>query len=73
VLLGVVLGRFHGVMRCVGVMSLGYLGMMRRLFMIACFVVPGGFPVVIGRVLMMVGGFSVMMCSFLRHGCFPFV
>jgi hypothetical protein len=52
------------------VMALGYLGVVRRLFMIAGFVMLGSFPVVIGRVLMMVGGFGVVMCSFLRHGDF---
>lgn len=71
-LVRVVLGRFFRVMRRIGLMSLGYLGMVRRLFMIASFVMLGGFPVVIGRVLMMIGGFSVVVRSFLRHGCFPF-
>lgn len=69
-LLGVVFGRFLGVMGRVGVMSLGYLGMVRRLFMIAGFVMLGSFAMVIGRVLMMIGGFGMMMCSFLRHGDF---
>jgi hypothetical protein len=72
VLLGVVLGRFLGVMRGMGMMSLRYLGVVRGFFVIAGFVMLGSFPVMIGRVLMMIGGFRVVMCSFLRHGCFPF-
>jgi hypothetical protein len=70
VFLGVVLGGLISVMRCMSVMALGYLGMVRRLFMIAGFVMLGSFPMVIGRVLMMIGGFGVVMCSFLRHGDF---
>jgi hypothetical protein len=33
--------------------------------MIAGFVMLGGFPMMIGRMLMMIGGFRVVMCSFL--------
>ncbi len=70
VLLGMMFGRFLRVMRGMGMMSLSYLGVVRCLFMVTGFVMLGSFAVVIGRVLMMIGGFGMVMCSFLRHGYF---
>ncbi len=66
--LGVIFRRLLRVVRGMGMMTLCYLCMVRRLFMIAGFVMFGSFPVVSGRVLMMIGGLRVVMCSFLRHG-----
>jgi len=40
---------------------------MCSVLMIACSVVPGGFLVVTGRVLMMLGGLGMVVRSFLRH------
>jgi hypothetical protein len=65
VLVGVVFGCLLRVMRGIVVMPLSYLGMVRRLFVIAGFVMLGSFPMMIGRMLMMIGGFGVVMCSFL--------
>jgi hypothetical protein len=65
VLFGVVFGCLLRVMRGIVVMPLSYLGMVRCLFVIAGFVMLGGLPMMIGRVLMMIGGFGVVMCSFL--------
>jgi hypothetical protein len=65
VLVRVVFSCLLRMMRGIVVMPLSYLGMVRRLFMIAGFVMLGGFPMMIGRMLMMIGGFRVVMCSFL--------
>jgi hypothetical protein len=61
------LGRFFRVLGGVSVMPLGDVRVMRRLLMITGFVVLCGFPVVVGRVLMVIGGFRMVMRSFLRH------
>jgi hypothetical protein len=58
---------FFGVMRCVHLVALRQMGVMRRCLVIAFFVMPGSFPVMVGRKLMMLGGLGVMMRSFLRH------
>ena len=57
------------------VMMLGVAGVamravrvMSRLFVIAGFMMPGGFAVVLGGMLVVFGGFAVMIDSLLRHG-----
>jgi hypothetical protein len=60
-------GGFLGVMRRMHVMSVSQMGMMRRCLVIAVLVVLGSVPVMVGRMLMVLGGLGMMMRSFLRH------
>lgn len=50
------------------VVAMRQMGMMCRRLVIAGFVMRSGFPVMVGRMLMVLGGLGVMMRSFLRHG-----
>jgi len=61
------LGSFLGVMCGVHVMTMRQVGMMRCRLVIALLMMPGSFPVIVSRMLMMLGGLGVMMRSFLRH------
>jgi hypothetical protein len=65
--LNMMLGSFFGVVRGMNRVSLGQMRMVRRHFMIARLMVFGGFPVVVGRMLMVLGGLRVMVSSFFRH------
>lgn len=65
--LDVMLGSFFGVMRRVHVVTMRQMGMMRCRLVIAVLVMLGSFPVMVGRMLMVLGGLRVMMRSFLRH------
>ncbi len=49
-------------------MPVGQVGVMSGFLVVARFMVSGGFPVVIRRLFMMLGGLSVMVRSFGRHG-----
>jgi len=62
------LGGFLGMMGGVHVVTMRQMGMMRRRLVVACLVMLGRFPVMVGRMLMVLGGLRVMMRSFLRHG-----
>jgi hypothetical protein len=70
--LDVMLGSFFGVMRRVHVMTLRQMGMMCRCLVIAVLVMLGSFPVMVGRMFMVLGGLGVMMRSFLRHDVISF-
>jgi hypothetical protein len=61
VVLGVMAARLDMVMFGVAGMPVRAMGMMRRLFVIAGFMVLGGFAVMLGRVLVMFGGFVMML------------
>jgi hypothetical protein len=61
VVLGVMAARLDMVMFGVAGMPVRAMGMMRRLFVIAGFMVLGGFAVMFGRVLVMFGGFVMML------------
>jgi hypothetical protein len=65
--LDVGLGGFTRMVRRVVVMSVGYMGVMRCLLVIAAFVMLGSFPVMTGGLLMMISGLRVMLCCFFRH------
>ena len=54
-------------MRRVYLVTMRQMGMMRRRLVIAVLVMLGSFPVMVGRMLMVLGGLGVMMRSFLRH------
>ena len=49
-----------------GMVPVSQMSVMCRFLIIASSVVPGGFLVVTGRVLVMLGGLGVMVRSFLR-------
>ncbi len=61
------LGSLAGVIRRVRLMSLGDVRVMSSCFVIAVFMMPGSFFMVIGRKLMMFSSLRVMMRRFLRH------
>ena len=66
---GVMTARLNVVMFGVAGMAVGGVGVVRRLFVIAGFVVPGGFTVVLGSVLVMFGGLGVMLdVGVVTHG-----
>jgi hypothetical protein len=70
--LNVMLGGFLGVVRRVHVVTMRQMGMMRRRLVITCVVVRRSFPVMVGRMFMVIGGLRMMMRSFLRHDGCPF-
>jgi len=59
------LGRFGCVMGGVVGVSVGCVRMVSGCLMVACFVMPGGFTMVGRRVLVVLGGFEVMLCCLL--------
>jgi hypothetical protein len=68
VLVGVMLARFFRMMRRMDAMSMGYMRMMSAFFVIACFVMAGGFTVVLRRVLVVFGCFGVVLGTLVaRH------
>jgi hypothetical protein len=58
---GVMAARLDVVMLGVAGMTEGGVGMVRRLFMIAGFVMPGSLAVMLRRMLVMLGGLLVML------------
>jgi hypothetical protein len=58
---GVMTARLDVMMFSVAGMTVGSVGVVRRLFVIAGFVVLGGFTVVLGSMLVMFGGLGVML------------
>ncbi len=66
-------GRLGSMMDSLGMVPVSQVSVMRRFLMMAYFMVFGGFLVVSGRVLMMLGGLGVVVRSFFRHEQFPFV
>lgn len=70
--LDVMLGGFLGMMGGVHLVTMRRAGMVRRRFVIAVLVMLRRFPVMVGRMLMMLGGLRVMMRSFLRHDVISF-
>ena len=67
VVLGVMTTRLGMVFFGVAGMAMGAVGVMRRLLVIAGFVMLGGFAVVLGGVLVMFGGFLMMFDGVLAH------
>jgi len=62
--LDVGLGGFSRMVGGLGVVPVGQVCVVRRLLMVAGFMVRGGFPVMTRRVLMMFGGLRMMMRCF---------
>jgi hypothetical protein len=52
-------------------MAMGAVGVVRRLFVIAGFVVLGGFTVMLGGMLVMFGGLVVVFDGVFAHVCAP--
>lgn len=70
--LHVMLGSFLGMMGGMHVMAVRHMGMMRGRLVVPFLMMLGSFPVMVGRMLMVLGGLGVVMRSFLRHDRFPF-
>jgi hypothetical protein len=68
VLIGVVLAGLFGMMGSVHRMSLCDVGVVPGLFVIARFVVFGRFPVMCGRLFMMMRGLVMVFRSLMSHG-----
>ena len=68
-MLGVVNARLVGMLVRVQLVAMRDLRMMGRLFMVARFVVFGGFVMMLGGLFVMVGGLAVMFSTFVscRH------
>lgn len=66
VMLGVMAARLDMMVFGVAGMPVRGMGMMRRLFVIAGFMVLGGFAVMPGRVLVMLGGLLMMLDALMR-------
>jgi hypothetical protein len=62
------LGGFRSMVDSMDVVPVSYVRVVRRLLMVAAFMMLGGFPVMTGRMLMMLGGLDMVVRSFLRHG-----
>jgi hypothetical protein len=58
---GVIATGFDMVMFGMAGVTVGAVGMVRRFFMIASFMMPGGFTVMLGRMLVMFGGLVMML------------
>ncbi|SDP18134.1 hypothetical protein [Afipia sp. GAS231] len=71
VVLGVVTARLGVMFFGVAGMAVGAMRVVRRLFVIAGFVVLGGFTVMLGGMLVMFGGFVVMFDGVFAHVCAP--
>ena len=67
VLIGVVLPGFFGMMGSVQRVSVGDVGVVPGLLVIARFVMVCRFPVMFGGVLMMLRRFVMMLCSLVSH------
>ena len=65
--LDVGLGGISSVVSCMGVVPVGHMGVMRRLLVVAGCMMFGGFPVMTGSVLMVLGCFRVVIGCFFRH------
>lgn len=61
---GVVFGGFAGMVRRMQPMSVGDMRVMRGLFVVTLFVVFGSFPVVSGRMFVVLSSFPMMFRSF---------
>jgi len=63
VTVGVMFGRFFGVMRGVIVMAVRDVGVVPGLQMVAGFMMLRGFAMMLGGVFMVLGGFMMMSCG----------
>ena len=72
VMLGVMTAGLDMVMFGMAGMAVGAVGVVRRLFVIAGFVMLGGFAMMLGGVLVMFGGLVMMFDAFVvAHDCSP--
>jgi hypothetical protein len=68
VLVGMVLGGLFDMMRRVYRVTVRHVGVMRRLFVVAGFMVGCGFPVMFGCGFMMMRSQTMMFNAFVCHG-----
>jgi hypothetical protein len=71
VVLGVMPARLGVMFFGVAGMAVGAVSVVRRLFVIAGFVVLGGFTMMLGGMLVMFGGLVVMFDGVFAHVCAP--
>lgn len=71
VVLGVMTARLGVMFFGVAGMAVGAVSVVRRLFVIAGFVVFGGFTMMLGGMLVMFGGLVVMFDGVFAHVCAP--
>jgi len=70
VLLGVMTAGLDMMMLGMAGMAVGAVGVVRRLFMVACLMMPGGFAVVLGGMLVVFGGLVVVLdACVVAHVC----
>jgi hypothetical protein len=67
-LAGMVFGRLFNMMRRLQRMAVRHVGVMRRLFVVAGFMVGRGFAVMFGCSFMMMGSQMMMFNAFMCHG-----
>ena len=71
-MLGVMTAGFDVMMFGMAGMAMGAVGVMRRLVMVACFMMPGGFAVMLRRVLVVFGGLVMVLdACVVAHGGLP--
>jgi hypothetical protein len=68
VMLNVKFGRLCGMMRSVGMMPEGGVGVVSGRFVVPCFVMLGCFAMMPRRMFVMFGGFVMMLCCMHCHG-----
>jgi hypothetical protein len=64
---GVVLGSLAGMMRGVHMMAVRGVRVVRGLLVIALFMMPGSFAMMLRSLLVVIGSVVVMLSGFLRH------
>jgi hypothetical protein len=70
VMLGVMTAGLDVMMLGMAGMAVGAVGMVRRLFMVACLMMPGGFAVMLRRMLVMFGGLVMVLdACVIAHVC----
>ena len=67
-LVGMVLGGLFDMMRRLQRVAVRHVGVMRRLFVVACFMMGRGFAVMFGCSFMMMGSQMMMLNAFVCHG-----
>ena len=64
----VMLGGLVGVLASMGRMAMRHMGVMRALFVAACFMMFGSFPVVVSGMTVMFGSFGMVFSALMFHG-----
>jgi len=67
-MLNVQFSRFGGVMVCVVRVAVCRVRVVSGGFVVTCFIMPGGFAMVSGRVVVVLGCLVMVLCCLFRHG-----